>query len=448
MLKNISLDKVGFRFLALLFILLPFHAFLTTFFSSLFDVSTKDSLSLFAFLISSWKEILMVIIGGFICVHSFIKKKFPFRILLIDYLIFVLFVWALISAFFQSSSYIQGLTGVRFDFEFFILYWIVRSLPITKEQLRKLLKYMLISTTVVVIFGIIQIIQPCEFMTNFGYTPYVSSWVSSKPLPCGHGIGKNFNIIRMMSTFSGPNQLASYLLINILVAWYLLTEYLKVNKKETVIKYSYIMFLVLSLTALYLTYSRGALLALLAAFLCMLVLQASNSKRTFSYLIIGMVTCVLLFTSNIIFSPDRIDSTRAHFKKPIEGIQIVTENPWGLGLGMAGPASMRFPPDGSKAIVSENWYLQIAQEFGLIGAFLFFLLLSAIVRFLFQNHQFQSTKSQFFTITILSIYIGLLVNNLFMHTWSTDMITSLLFWSLLAICINFILIKKKKGVPS
>jgi len=308
---------------------------------------------------------------------------------------------------------------------------------------------MLFSTTIVSILGIIQITQSCEFMTNFGYTPYISSWVSSKPLPCGHGIGKNLDTMRMMSTFSGPNQLASYLLINILIAWYLLTELLRTNKKKIRIKkYLYIMFLALSIVALYFTYSRGALLALLAAFLCLLVLQASNSKKTFTYLVIGMVTVILLFAGNVILSPDRIDSTKEHFKRPIEGIEIIAENPWGLGLGMAGPASMRFPADGSKAIISENWYLQIAQEFGLIGALLFFLLFSSILRFLFQNQQFQHTASQYFTITILSIYIGLLINNLFMHTWSSDMVTSLIFWSLLAICIDLILTQKENETHS
>jgi len=441
--KNKDLfHKIGFYFLATMFILLPFHAFLTTYFTSLLTETTKDNLSSISFIIASWKEILMVLMTFVILINSIVKKKLPFKPLLLDFLIFVLFIWGLASIYFQSDSLMQGLLGVRFDFEFFIFYWILRSIPLTLADIKKLFKYLIGSSVLVIILGFIQINLPCDFMTNFGYSPYISSWVSSKPLPCGHGLGGNIKILRMMSTFSGPNQLASFLLMTTIISWAMLSEHLKNIKTLVAKSYLSISFVVLSLTALYFTHSRGALLALLISFFFMLVLQAKDSKKTFGYLTFAIVIIVLLFAGNILLNPSRINSTQEHLEKPIEGIKLIIKNPWGLGIGMAGPASMRFPEDGSKAIISENWYIQIAQEFGLVGAFIFFLLLSSILRFLFQSYQKidpdKASGLKTFTASIIAVYFGLLINNLFLHTFSSDMITSLIFFGMLAVCINLI----------
>jgi len=437
MKKGLTFEKLGFIFTMILIILLPFHAFLTTSLTALVSGYSQDLLSKTSYFVACWKEILMVIMTLMIIIRSFIQKKLPFKILLIDYFILFLFVWALASAFIQSASLTQGILGIRFDFEFFFLYWIIRALNISQDNLKTILKTLFIVTSIVIILGFVQIFLSCDQMTIFGYTSYISSWVASKPLPCGHAVGVS-DTIRMMSTFSGPNQLASYLIVAIMMAWYSLSKVLRTANAKIWMKYIYMVFIALSLTALYLTYSRGAMIALLVAFLCLLVLQATDTKKTFGYLVFGIVISILIFTANIVLSPERIDSTKEHFEKPLQGITMIIEKPWGYGIGMAGPVSMRFPADGSKALVSESWYLQIAQEFGVLGGLMFFLLLSYILRYLFQRQSNNTVLDEKeFLQTILSVYLGLLINNLFLHTWSSDMVTSLIFWSLFGIAVSF-----------
>jgi hypothetical protein len=75
-----------------------------------------------------------------------------------------------------------------------------------------------------------------------------------------------------------------------------------------------------------------------------------------------------------------ITSNDAHVKLIISGTKRVLNQPLGCGAGCSGPASYY----GDKpAKISENYFLQIAEEYGVFGLFLIFAILFLIARKLY-----------------------------------------------------------------
>ncbi len=103
--------------------LLPFHAFLVSSARHFLNLSNWEF-----FLVSTWKEIILIIL--FLRVFgNFLKtKKFPFRLYLVDKLIFVFFFLALLSVWVNKISPAQAIWGAKYDLEFFV--HVCREVPV------------------------------------------------------------------------------------------------------------------------------------------------------------------------------------------------------------------------------------------------------------------------------------------------------------------------------
>jgi hypothetical protein len=201
------------------------------------------------------------------------------------------------------------------------------------------------------------------------------------------------------------------------------------------------MFLILIAIAILLTFSRSAWIASGVIFL--IVLFKSVPRKVFFYALGGLFSASLLaFMVLYSFAPDivmRSASNSNHLARPLEAIEVMKENPLGLGLGTAGPASNRVSdacvhlPEGSDAswasdrpdlcvftgdiqvqphgrvcncpLLPENWYLQMGVEMGILGFVLFITLI------IFVLLRLRSSPYA------LLPFVGISIAALFLHAW-------------------------------
>ena len=412
------LRSASIYLLKVLLVVLPFHAFLITFASKYLLGSTQDNLPLASFLIASWKEILMCIIA-LLGIFKFKKKSFHWLYLdtLIVIFIAIHLMWGGYQVLFREDEILQVIWGLRTNLEGLFIFWIIRLFSFSKDQIHSCIKIIIISTSISLLFGGIQLVLPCEDLSVFGYTPYKSSWVSDKPLPCFHGVGKDLSVVRVMGTFAGPNQLSSFLLMTIFFTWYAL-------KQGLFLKYVSWFLLMWQVIFLFFTYSRGAILGLVVA-LGVAGLRKLPPSRKGNYFALGVG--ILIFVG-IFFaiSPSRLDSSLEHIQKPLAGIQRVLDKPFGYGVGLAGPVSQRFPSDGSKAHIAENWYIQIFEEIGIIGGIILIILCMTLLHSLYYKQK-DSPLANLSKYVLLAL-VALIINNVFLHTFASDISTTMLLW--------------------
>lgn len=112
-------------------------------------------------------------------------------------------------------------------------------------------------------------------------------------------------------------------------------------------------------------------------------------------------------------------STAKHFESTGAGIARVIEQPLGCGVGCAGPASYY----GSSAFISENYFVQIAEEVGVVGLALWVASAGIVAWRLYH------LREDWLARALLASFIGLSVIGLWLHVWADDPL-SLTWWIL------------------
>ena len=115
-------------------------------------------------------------------------------------------------------------------------------------------------------------------------------------------------------------------------------------------------------------------------------------------------------------------STINHFKATSEGIDRVIANPVGCGLGCAGPAS--YYSDYPR--ISENYYVQIAEEVGLLGLVVWLFVFLGVMKSLLGIYRRQDSS---IALVLFASGVGLAVIGMLLHVWADDPL-SLTWWGL------------------
>ena len=176
---------------------------------------------------------------------------------------------------------------------------------------------------------------------------------------------------------------------------------------------------------LLLTYTRSAYLGLLAGMATLSILDRIQLRRmaVIGVAATGLLCAILLFghdaaggsslgqrLQSIVSQND--ESSLEHKKLMREAVQVISENPLGIGLGKYGPLAARFAGV-DKARYTENWELQVAIGAGVIGAFAFTGLTATILWSLFrrrcrENHSVAlvtAAVTTFAALTLASVMI-------------------------------------------
>lgn len=417
--------------ITLILALLPFHAFLTVWFSTFVGNYTWLRL---------WKEALTVIaaLGVFYLVvfdrkvrYHTMRRKLTWLIL--AYLA-VQLVWVLVALQTDGVSVKAAAYGVLVNSRFLLFFLLAWAIAIRTGRLeRRWPKILLWPAVVVVVFGLLQVfLLPPDVLRHFGYGPDTISPIST--------INSNADYQRYISTLRGPNPLGAYLLLPITALVVLLVRYPR--------SWNWTKGLLLagSIAMLVFSFSRSAWIGAVLSVLTVVALAVPRAwwRKT----VIPLAACFVLLVGSIGLASYALrdntgyqnfihhteedsvvptNSNDAHVEAVVEGVEDIVEHPIGHGPGTAGPASVYNTEQPGR--ISENYYLQVGQETGVIGIALFVSILAGIAYLLYVRRQTP------LALTLLAALVGISFINLLSHAWTDDTL-AYIWWGLAGLAIG------------
>jgi O-antigen ligase len=418
-----KITRPAITLVALILILMPFHAFLTVWLNSLVGHYTALRL---------WKEVLLVILTGvtiYILVTDAVRRRqFMASKLnrLIAAFLAVIFIWGLISYLTHHVTLKALGYGWIIDARFLLFFLVVSVLASYSDRLRRdWSKFLLWPAAIVVAFGLLQyFVLPNDFLKHFGYNdatifPYET-------------INHNINYIRVMSTLRGANPLGAYL---VLVVSLLGALWLKRREHWKLVAGF------LGIVALGLTFSRSAWIGLVLALITLILASLKTTRSRQIALGTGVIIVLVVggaglalrhnsaFQNTIYHTSDQskvaTSSNEGHASALKDGLRDVVHQPLGLGTGTAGPASVY---NAGKVRIAENFFVQIAQETGVLGVALFIAIQLYVGRALWRKRQDP------LALGLVAALVGISFVNLLSHAWADDTI-AYLFWGLAAVAL-------------
>lgn len=413
---------------------LPFHALVSTwlirtFGNAVFFKSTKEIL-LFgillplsayvvfrepAILVNIWKRAINKLIFAYVALQ-------------------LVLVFALQGA---AKSEIAGLVfNTRFLAMFLLAQVLVSKLP--QKQLQELsLRFIFWGGAVVVAFGALQVlVLPNDFLRHFGYAKDI--------IPPYFTVDNNENYVRILSTLRGPNALGAYLVFWLPILLLVTKRMWNVAAKYRVLA---VLFWLAGLTTLYGTGSRSAWIGSVVSVGAASLLLVSRQVRAKILLggVVAVAICALMiglnwsssFVQTSLWHNDpaeqsNVNSDNQRQDSLIDSLRIIKANPFGSGVGSVNIASTYGP----KPITVENYYLQIAQELGLLGLAIFIGILVLVALSLWRQRALDIASALFASMLGLSI-VGMLL-----PVWGDETV-SMLWWAMAGISA-FATIKKPR----
>jgi hypothetical protein len=423
MVKKWAINTLTFLFVIII-VFLPFHGFLTTWAGSNFG-----NLMLWR----AWKEILLVLAICISCYLLIIERDLlkklwqrPVNKFIIVFAIWILSVTVLFNR--DADSALQGLAiQLRLGFMFIIAQILQYYHNFNKRQIVLMI---LIPGGVVIAFGLLQMfVLPHDFLKHFGY-------VKNLTIPPFFTIDEQITNLRIASTLRGPNPLGAYLILPALLA---LSSWHK-DKKYSINHVLILILFALLLVVLYGTHSRGAWLGLIGAIGVWVLLNVGSKARTI-LIVLGVASLTLAglviyqqrdtdFVRDVILHDDPIEggevsSNQGHYEALKMGLSDIKERPlFGCGAGCAGPASVR---NANGAKISENFFIQTAQEGGMVALILQSAIFLYIGILLFKSNTSNSKA-------LLASLIGISIVGIFAHSWADDTI-AYLWWGLAGLVV-------------
>lgn len=415
-----------------IFILLPFHAVFTTWLGANFG-----HIDLFRI----WKELLLVPLGlGALMLIS--KRKLPIdeHIQAIIYLMvgyallhISLGLVALTAHRVNASALIYALLiNIRFFVFFVVCYIVALETPHLRSSWQK---FVLIPAVLVIVFGLMQqFVLPANILTHVGYGPATT--------PAYQTIDQKPDYTRIQSTLRGPNPLGAYLVV-------ILSSIIALYIRSKKYRGQLIIFGLATTVLLIFTYSRSAWLGTALSVGLVVYWTARNQKvRRWTVLVAGLSILILGGVVLVLRNNDVLQNTLFHTDETsrssessnavrtqalTEGAKSILREPIGRGPGTAGPASFR---NVTTPRIAENYFVQIAQEVGVIGLALFLAINVLVFIELWQRRTDQ------LAVILLAGLAGLMLVNMISHAWADDTL-SLIFWGLAGLAIAPVILEQK-----
>lgn len=256
-----------------------------------------------------------------------------------------------------------------------LLFNCVRELHLNKNELQRIAKLVMYNTIILCLYGMFQAyILGASFLIELGYeTNSKGNLPSSFYLSNYKGSAIGRGVQRVVSTFSAANICAFYMSIIFIVFLYA-KKYLKIKD------ITYFLFMILVFATIVLTFSRSSWLAIAIA------LIVSGGKQIYKFIkefkipvvlaILVILGVVLWFDSLrnalihvFVSSASGSDTSMlSHYSTINKAIELIKENPFGLGLGINGPRALNY----GESNTVESAILLMVFEYGIIGAGLYF----------------------------------------------------------------------------
>lgn len=293
-------------------------------------------------------------------------------------------------------------------------------------------KILLIPAGAVILFGLAQkFLLPLDFLKHFGYGP--------KTIPAYQTVDTSLDFRRLASTLRGANPLGAYLVLIITAFWLVIK---KLGHK--------VLAVAALAVVLFFSYSRSAEIGA-AISIGTLVWWSLGKKARARHILAASAAVVVIMAGGIfVFRNNQViqdtffhtsqastsqrSSNADRLQALKNGTSDIVHQPLGRGPGTAGPASAR---NDVPARISENYFLQIGQEVGVIGVAIFIAINILAAKQLWISRNEQLAK------VLLASFVGITFVNLLSHAWTDDTL-AYLWWGLAGIALAPRLAKSKR----
>jgi putative inorganic carbon (HCO3(-)) transporter len=416
---------------------MPFHIFLSTIIGANLG---------FLELAKVLKDV--VLLAGFLCVLAVSLRQKWFKSWLTSPLVILTGLYGLLTlvvALWRPVDADAEILGVVYNTRFllFFLYgWLLTKLVDAKSLRTQAIKITLVAGFIVAAFGVFQyLLLPNDALVRLGFTRangvLPAFFIDDKP-----------DLERVMSTLRDPNSLGAYLLI---IGSLLAATWLNLKKKVKPMLFgSYAILLVL---CLFFTFSRSGWLSavITTAVFTWLWLSKGKTKtvlqkvnKTYILVGFGVVAGLMIglaaswnsyFVQNVIFHADEAtvleDPNELRLRFLNESIQEVVDNPLGTGPGSVGVVSSKNDLDAGR--LTENYYLQIAGEVGIVGLLLFMAIALLVLVKLYGAYQ-TNKKDGLIAAALIASFVGISFGGLLNHIWINETV-AYVWWGLAGLLV-------------
>ncbi len=425
-------DMVGNTVLAVILILVPFHALLTVAGSLVFGHYE---------LLRLWKEFLLLVVTP-LAAWRLWKSPDIWRTMRRGWLF-----WALVS--YVALQLVLGLSALykgQVNLYAMGYAWVVNIRPVLVLLLawifalsspwlyRHWKQLLLVPAVIVMLIGLLQaFVLPYDAFSRIGYGP--------DTIEAYETVDNKIDYIRIQSSLRGANPLGAYLVLVLAAVAALLQRGWGRGRDRRHINLAMAGLLAAGTVVLLFTYSRSAYIGLALSVMAILALLAT-SRMARRRLVWGMAVLAVLaaggilvlrdndYVQNALFHSDETStsatsSNEVRSSVMLQGFRDVLAEPFGRGPGTAGPASVH---NDRPARVAENYYLQVGQETGWLGLGLFITILASLARRLWRRRDDALARS------LLAALVGLSFVNLVQHAWTDDTL-AMLWWGFAGIAL-------------
>jgi hypothetical protein len=299
------------------------------------------------------------------------------------------------------------------------------------DQRKNFLKVFMFGGVVVMVFALLQVfVLPADILSHIGYghntiEPYMT-------------VDKNTDYIRINSTLRGPNPLGAYAVI---VLAFIAAAIAK--RKVPPMKQSWVVACILvvgGLVALWVSYSRSALIAGVIAIAIAVTVSLFRKKHAKIWIIVGSVLLLSVggylafhqnstFVSNVLLHENpnggsAVTSNDGHVSSLQDGVARLVNQPLGAGVGSSGSASLM----GNEPLIIENSYLFVAHESGWLGLILFVAIFVMVLVRLWRG------RVSYVALGVFASGVGLAGMALLLPIWADDTI-GIIWWGLAAVAL-------------
>lgn len=386
-------------------------------------------------LIKSWKEILMI--PAALLAGVLVTRQGLWRELSRDWLFRLIVAYALLHivlAIILPQDTLAQLAGFAIDLRYMLFFGLVYVLIRLAPQWRKQIVYVgAIGAVIVVGFATLQLFLPKDTLSYIGYSkqtiaPYLT-------------VDENPDFIRYSSTLRGPNPLGAYAGIVLgMITALLVRRKLPLERKKVLWATGAIT--ACSLVAVWINYSRSALVAAIVTVLIVLGVTMLRRMSRRAWLVVGVVFVILVgslaaawesnFVSNVILHENpttgaEISSNDGHVESLIFGVGRLVAQPLGAGIGSTGSASLYDDDEGG--VIIENQYLYIAHETGWLGLALFVAIFGLIMVRLWR------ARDDWLALGAFASGVGMALIGLLLPVWADDTV-AIVWWALAATALG------------
>lgn len=384
-----------------------------------------------------WKELLLIVLLGVILARWLRRGSARLRMGVVDilgiaYLLLVVFYLLVPSA---AVGWGGRLRAARTDAVFLLAFWVGRGLYPGRKWLKRLV-YLTIGLAALGGLGAVieRFFLPHDILLRLGLEQYFAflgvPGVSSLPIQffSAGGLG----VQRAGSLYINPIELSFGMLAGLSLGVSLVMSGLWRARPVVVLAIG------LMLAGLILSIVRSALLGLAVS----MILIMLGSRLTRRVVIILTLTAVILIALGAHLGLARLavqtvtltdPSSRWRLEAWRQSLEAIVQRPWGWGLGTVGALAERFA-DPSVRITSENWYLQIGIELGVVGLILYLGTITLVAyRLLVYYRLDRDVFRRALTFGMLAGLVGLSFVGQFLHVWGY-LSLSIPFWLLMGLC--------------